>query len=151
MLTARRPLFLWFVLALLAATLLHACVWFAARLFAAQGFLAAAEGARQMGLSLFWMVCTASLWLIQGPKNRFHAVLHVLGCAFLVCALGSFMAFSNLTFSQNFEFSLKNMLVFGLVAVPMVVSQVLLALPSAILFQMILLGRPPRLTDEAVA
>jgi|GEM_PF-1015227 len=144
LLTARRPLFLWFALALLAASVLHACVWFAARFFAAQGLLAAAEGARQMGLSLFWMVCAAALWLIQGPKNRLHAVGHVVGCAFLVCSLGSFMAFSNLTLSQNFELSFSNLLVFSLVAVPMVASQVLLAVPSAVLFQMILLKTSPK-------
>ncbi len=151
LLTARRPLFLWFSLALLAASILHACVWFAARVFAAQGLLAAPEGARQMGLSLFWMVCATSLWLIQGPKNRLHAVGHVIGCAFLVCSLGSVMAFSNLTLSQNFEMSFSNLLVFALVAVPMVASQVLLAVPSAVVFQLILLKRPPQVIAEVPA
>ncbi|MFT3996159.1 MAG: hypothetical protein QM667_02040 [Asticcacaulis sp.] len=149
MLTVRRPVYLWSALALLVASLVHALVWFAARLFAAQAAHGLDEAMRQMGQSVFWMVCALALWLIQTPRSRVTAMAQVLGCALLVCVVGSVMAFNNLTSTQNFEFSLNNMLIFTVVAVPMIALQLILALPSAALFQQLLLMHPPRPAPEA--
>jgi len=132
---------MWCPLALLAAGVVHGVLWYLARAIAAQSEQAAGDAVRQVGLSVFWMVCAAAVWQIHSPRKRVHAVIQVLAAALLVGLLGSVMAFANLTSTQNFEFNLNNALIFTVVALPMIASQIILALPSAVLFQQILLAR----------
>jgi len=149
LLQTRKPFVMWCPLALLASGAVHGVLWYLTRAIAAQGEIAGGDSVRQIGLSVFWMVCAAAVWQIKSPRKRLHAVGQVLIAALLIGLLGSVMAFINLTLTQNFELSLNNALIFAVVALPMVVSQLIVALPSAVLFQQILLKRPALVGPDA--
>ncbi|MDC7682830.1 hypothetical protein PQU92_06055 [Asticcacaulis sp. BYS171W] len=149
MLTVRQPSYLWVVIALAAASVVHAVAWFVARATVLPVPEALHETQRQVMLALFWMVCVSALWMIQAPKSRLKALLHVLGCAFFVCLLGSIVAFTNWMVAQNVGFDLTNLTTFSFYALLMILGQMFLSLPSAALFQQVLLA-PQREAPDPV-
>lgn len=145
MLHFRKPRLPWIVTALIGAGSVHAIAWFVGRVAAsAELGDALMETQRQVILALFWMVCATAIWMIRPPKSRFSALLHVLGCAFFVCFLGSMVAFVNWMVGENIGFNIDNLTTFSLYALLMILAQLVLAVPSAALLQQIMLTRPPK-------
>lgn len=135
----RSPAFPWIVTGLIGALALHALVWFLTRAFALAWPEALQETLRQALLAVFWMVCPIALWSMQLPKSRLSALLHIMTCAFVVCLLGSAVAFVNWMVSENIGFHTDNLLPFSAYALLMMLGQLSLAMPSAALLQQVLL------------
>ncbi|MFT4090591.1 MAG: hypothetical protein QM645_07660 [Asticcacaulis sp.] len=136
----RTPAFPWIVTGLLGALSLHGLAWFFSRVYAVPLAEALHETQRQVMLALFWMVCAIALWSMHPPKSRLTALFHIMACAFVVCFLGSGVAFFNWMVSQNVAFDGQNLLIFSGYALLMILGQLFLALPSATLLQQIVLA-----------
>lgn len=136
----RPPAFPWIITGLIGALSLHGLAWFFSRAFAASPAEAFMETQRQVILALFWMVCAIALWMMHPPKGRMTALFQIMACAFVVCLLGSAVAFFNWMIAQNVPFDATNLLVFSWYALLMMLGQLFLALPSATLLQQIVLA-----------
>lgn len=136
----RAPAFPWIITGLIAALSLHGLAWFFSRAFAMDTAEAFYETQRQVILALFWMVSAIALWSMRPPKNRLTALFHIMACAFVVCLLGSAVAFFNWMVAQNVAFAPGNLLLFSGYALLMMLGQLFLALPSATLLQQIILS-----------
>jgi hypothetical protein len=136
----RKPVTTWNITAVFAALVLHGIMWFAARLlFGDNQAVSAAQG--QMILALMWMIGAIAIWWIKLPPSRLHAVLLVMGCALFVTVLGSVVAFMKYTVidgGQATQELFSSFIIFGGL---MVLAQIALAVPSAILLQMVALKR----------
>jgi hypothetical protein len=136
----RKPVTTWNITAVLLALVLHGIMWFVVRLvFGDSEAVSAAQG--QMILALMWMIGAIAIWWINLPPSRLHAVLMVLGCALFVTMLGSGVAlikFILLDGTRATQELLSSFLIWGGL---MVLAQIVLAVPSAILLQMVALKR----------
>jgi len=136
----RKPVTTWNITAVFLALVAHGVMWFVARLvFGDSQAVSAAQG--QMILALMWMIGAIAIWWINPPPSRLHAVLLVLGCALFVTVLGSvvaFMKFTVLDGGRATQELFSSFIIFGGL---MVLAQMGLAVPSAILLQAVALKR----------
>lgn len=136
----RKPVTTWNITAVFLALVLHGVMWFTARLlFGDAQAISAAQG--QMILALMWMVGAIALWWINLPPSRLHAVLLVLGCALFVTVLGSAVAFVKFILLDGSRPTQELFSSFILWGGLMVLAQIVLAVPSAIMLQMVALKR----------
>ena len=137
----RPPETRWMILAAVAALCLHGLCWYVTRLLLGDGPEALAETQRQMCLALAWMVGALIIWKMALPASRLHAVLTVLTCALFLTVLGSAAAFLKLLFVDHAVLSGKLVSSFLMLGGLLVVAQLVLAIPSAILLQAVGLRR----------
>ncbi len=139
----RKPPIRWMIIAGIAALCLHGIAWFATRVLAGDGAAAWGETQRQMALAIAWMVCALVLWMINPPVSRLHATLSVLLCALFVILLGSAAALVKIVYVEGAQLSSRLLSSFGLLGGILMLSQLALAVPSAIALQMVALVRRP--------
>ncbi len=139
-LSLRQPVARWMVTAALAALCLHGACWFVTRLIAADPE-AVGETQRQMGIALAWMVGSLALWRIATPPSRLHAILIILVCAVFVTGLGSVGALATWTARGQLTHELLSS--FAVYGGLMMLGQLALAIPGAVLLQAIALTRQP--------
>ena len=136
----RKPVTTWNITAVFAALVLHGIMWFVARvLFGDSQAVSAAQG--QMILALMWMIGAIAMWWINPPPSRLHAILLVLGCALFVTVLGSAVAFFKFILLDGGQATQQLFSSFILFGGLMILAQIALAVPSAILLQMVALKR----------
>lgn len=136
----RKPVTTWNITAVFVALVLHGLMWFVARLvFGDSQAVSAAQG--QMILALMWMIGAIAMWWINPPPSRLHAVLLVLGCALFVTVLGSAVAFIKFTVLDGGQATQELFSSFILFGGLMILAQIVLAIPSAILLQTVALKR----------
>ena len=140
-LTIRMPETRWMILAAVIALCLHGLCWYATRTLMGDGPEALAETQRQMCLALAWMVCALVMWKISLPPSRLHAVLTVLTCALFLTVLGSAAAFIKLVLVDHAVVNGKLISSFLTLGGLLVVAQLVLSIPSAILLQAVALRR----------
>ena len=140
-LSYRQPELRWMFISGITALCLHGLCWFVATLLRGHEDVAG-EVQRQMTLALFWMIGVLVIWKMAPSPSRLHATFTVLICALFVCVLGSVAALSNLVFVQHYPLNemVKPFLILSLLLVLM---QMSLAVPSAILLQALALRRVP--------
>ncbi len=136
----RQPMVRWMLLAALAALVLHGASWFIVRIISGDP-LPLAETQRQMGIALAWMVGALALWRIGVPATRLHAIISVLVCALFVTVLGSFGALA--TWFAHGMMTHNLLTTFALYGGLMVLGQLALAIPSAVVLQAAALTRRP--------
>ena len=139
-LTLRQPSARWLITAALAALCLHGACWYAVRLLNGDPG-AVGETQRQMGIALAWMVGALALWRIAPPPSRLHAILSVMVCALFVTCLGSVGALA--TWFARGQVTHELLTSFAIFGGLMVLAQLALALPSAVLLQAVALTRQP--------
>ncbi len=89
---------------------------------------------------LGWMVCAIVWWKMKTPQSRLHAVFTVLLSAFAVALAGTAVRFIGLLF-QGVLFDKRVLITFSLLSAVLLVAQLILAVPSAILMQQLVLRR----------
>ncbi len=134
----REPLIRWMLLATVAALCLHGLGWFVMRMIGGDP-MALAETQRQMGIALAWMVGALALWRIAAPPTRLHAILSILVCALFVTVLGSFGALA--TYFARGIMTHNLLTSFAMYGGLMVLGQLALAIPSAVVLQAVALTR----------
>ena len=139
-LTLRQPVTRWMITAVLSALTLHGAAWFITRLLAGDAG-ALAETQRQMVIALTWMVGALVLWCISPPPSRLHAILLVLACALFVTLLGSVGALA--TYFARGMVDNKLLSSFAMFGGLMMLGQLALSIPSAIVLQAVALTRAP--------
>lgn len=143
----RTPVTTWNITAVFLALLLHGILWFVARLlFGDSQAVSAAQG--QMILALMWMIGAIAMWWINPPPSRLHAVLLVLGCALFVTVLGSAVAYLKVILLDGSRANGELFSSFVIFGGLMILAQIVLAVPSAILLQMVALKRSVAETGE---
>ncbi|WP_303828730.1 hypothetical protein [Asticcacaulis taihuensis] len=138
-LSYRQPELRWMAIAGVAALCLHGLCWLGAIMLNGHSG-AFAEVQRQVMLALFWMIGTLIIWKIAPSPSRLHAVMTVLACALFVCGIGSVFAIANLVFIQHYNLN-SVMKTLGLASLLLLLMQLCLAVPSAILLQAIAMKR----------
>ncbi|MGA9659486.1 MAG: hypothetical protein WBQ60_10350 [Asticcacaulis sp.] len=131
----------WMLIAGATSLCLHGFFWWLSRTLLGDP-QAAAETLRQMMLAPAWIISTLIIWKISLPPTRLHAVLSVLGCVFLMIVLGSIAAFIKLTVLQAYPVE-RLLKAFSLLSLMMLLTQLFLAVPAAILLQALTLRRTP--------
>lgn len=93
---------------------------------------------------LGWMVCAIVWWKMKPPQSRLHAVITVLLSTAAVALAGTLVRFIGLLF-QGVLFDKRVLVTFSLLSGVLLVAQLILAVPSALLMQQIVLRRaePP--------
>ena len=93
---------------------------------------------------LGWMVCAVVWWKMRPPLSRLHAVFGVLFSALGVALAGTAVRFIGLLF-QGVLFDKRVLVTFALLSGVLLVAQLILAVPSAVVMQQIVLrrGQPP--------
>ena len=125
----------------MAATLcLFGLLW-----FAISGLINLEQAATQsrvvMVSGLGWMACTVAWWKMKPPQSRLHAVVSVLVCAAAVALAGTILGFIGLVF-HGVLFDRRELRGYSLLFGLLLIVQLILAVPSAILMQQVLLRRP---------
>lgn len=140
-LQVRTPHSTWMIASALAAMILHGLCWFAVQIVIGTSD-AFGDTQRQMVLALAWMVGSLALWRLRPPPSRLHAVFTVLLCALFVTGLGSLAALVKLTVLEHADMSAGLLQSFGMLGGLLVLAHLALAIPSAIVLQLIALTRP---------
>jgi len=93
---------------------------------------------------LGWMVCTVVWWKMKAPHSRLHAVFAVLLCALVVAMAGTAFRFAGLLI-QGVLLDHRVLRIFSILSGALLIVQLILAVPSAVLMQQIVLrrARPP--------
>ncbi len=128
------------IISIFAAVALHGLCWFVARLLTGDS-QAVGETQRQISLGLAWMVGAVALWRINLPPSRLHAVFTVLVCALFLVLLGSGAALIKLVMVDGAQPNGRLLQSFGMLSGLMLLAQMALAVPSAILLQGLALTR----------
>jgi len=89
---------------------------------------------------LGWMVCTVAWWKMKAPQSRLHAVMTGLLGTLAVTLAGTAVRFAGLLI-QGALFDRRVLVTFSLLSGVLLVAQLILAIPSAILLQQIVLRR----------
>ena len=89
---------------------------------------------------LGWMVCAIAWWKMKVPQSRLHAVFTVLLTALAVALGGTGVHFIGLLF-KGVLFDRREMVGFVLMSAVLLVAQLILAVPSAVLMQQLVLRR----------
>lgn len=90
--------------------------------------------------ALGWMVFAVVWWKMKIPQSRLHAVFTVLLSTLAVALAGTAVHFIGLLF-KGVLFDRREMVGFTLMSVILLVAQLILAVPSAILMQQMVLRR----------
>lgn len=135
----RRPETTWMLTGVLVTLCFHGVLWW---LFS--GLVSLNEPVRQsrqvMISALFWMIGTLAWWKYRLPQSRLHAVFSVLGCVLLVALVGTVFAFLALVF-RGVIFDRQVTTTFSLLSGVLLVAQLILAVPSAVVLQALVLRR----------
>ena len=142
-LSYRQPETRWMIISAIAALCLHGFCWFVTRLLWGDPN-AVEETQRQMTLALTWMVCVLVMWKISLPPSRLHATLGVLMYALFVVTLGTAAALIKLVFVDGYGWGAELLKTFSMVGIMLFLTQMSLAVPSAILLQALALKRMPQ-------
>jgi len=89
---------------------------------------------------LGWMVCAVVWWKMKTPQSRLHAVFTVLLSTLAVALAGTVVRFIGLLF-QGVLFDHRVLVTFSLLSGVLLVAQVVLAVPAAVVMQQIVLRR----------
>ena len=89
---------------------------------------------------LGWMVCTLVWWNMKPPRSRLHAVFTVLLGTLAVALAGTLVRFVGLLF-QGVLFDHRVLVTFSILSGVLLVAQLVLAVPSAVLMQQVVLRR----------
>ena len=89
---------------------------------------------------LGWMVCALVWWKMKVPQSRLHAVFTVLLCALVVALAGTVVHFVGLLF-RGVLFDRRVLVTVSMVSGLLLMAQLILAVPSALLMQQIVLRR----------
>ncbi|MBW8880643.1 MAG: hypothetical protein JF615_04220 [Asticcacaulis sp.] len=136
----RKPDKTWMLLAGLAALCLHGIIWFVARKVFGDDD-AVGETQRQMVLAVFWIIGAVILWRISMPPSRLHATFGVLTCALFVTVLGSGAALIKLLTVEGAEPTQDLLTTFAMLSLVLVLAQMVVAVPTALLLQGLALSR----------
>ena len=101
---------------------------------------AATESRVVMISGLGWMVCPLVWWKTRPPQSRLHAVFFVLLCALAVALAGTALGFISLVF-HGVLFDRRELRGYSLLFSILLIVQLLLAVPSAVLMQQVVLRR----------
>lgn len=137
----RTPHSTWMIASALTAMVVHGVGWFVAQIIIGTSD-AIGDTQRQMVLALAWLVGSLALWRLRPPPSRLHAIFTVLLCALFVTVLGSLAALVKLTVLEHADMSAGLLQSFGLLGGLLVVAHLALAIPSAIVLQLVALKRP---------
>mgnify|MGYP007007529375 FL=1 len=129
------------IAAALAAMLVHGLFWFVAQIIVGTSD-AIGDTQRQMVLALAWLVGSLALWRLRPPPSRLHAVSMVILCALFVTVLGSLAALVKLMVLEHADMSAGLLQSFGMLGGLLVLAHLALAIPSAIVLQLVALKRP---------
>lgn len=137
----RRPQRRWMLIALAAALCLHGFEWFLqASLLPLEDGGAFAVTQRQVVLALFWMGGALALWNLAPPPSRLHAVMMALLCVLFVSVMGSvFVVAGHALRGAAMEADLLSS--FAIYGGLLVLAQLVLAVPTAVLLQGLALSR----------
>ncbi len=93
---------------------------------------------------LGWMVCAVVWWNMKTPQSRLHAVFTVLLSTLAVALAGTIVRFVGLLF-QGVLFDKRVLVTFSVLSGVLLVAQVVLAVPAALVLQQVVLRRasPP--------
>ena len=91
---------------------------------------------------LGWMVCAIVWWNAKAPQSRLHAVFTVLLSTLAVALAGTVVRFVGLLF-QGVLFDKRVLVTFSVLSGVLLVAQVVLAVPAALVMQQIVLRRTP--------
>jgi len=135
----RRPDLTWMLLGVLITLCLFGVLWF---LFSHLVNLAqpVSQSRVVMISGLGWMVCSIVWWKMKPPQSRLHAVITVLLSTLAVAAAGTLVRFVGLLF-QGVLFDRRVLVTFSLLSGVLLVAQLILAVPSAVVMQQIVLRR----------
>ncbi len=89
---------------------------------------------------LGWMVCAIVWWNMKAPQSRLHAVFTVLLSTLAVALAGTVVRFIGLLF-QGVLFDHQVLVTFSLLSGVLLVAQVVLAVPAAVVMQQVVLRR----------
>ncbi len=135
----RKPDTTWMLLGLLITLCLFGVLWF---LFSHLVSLDQPVNQSRIVMvsGLGWMVCTIAWWKMKAPQSRLHAVFTGLLSTLAVALAGTLVRFIGLLF-QGVLFDRRVLVTFSLLSGVLLVAQVVLAVPSAVLMQQIVLRR----------
>jgi len=136
----RTPELRWMLTAAALALCVHGLCWYLLRRIMGDSD-ALVETQRQMWLALGWMVCALILWKMSPPPSRLHAVMSGLTCSLFLAVLGSAAAFLKLVLVDHAVIDGRLLSSFLTLGGLLVVAQVALSLPSAIVLQAVALKR----------
>jgi hypothetical protein len=129
----RTPLGRTVLVAIIVATGVHGVVWFVAQSLLGLGFNDALSAAQsQAFLCLTWLVAALCIWALKLPKSRLLATLNILGTAAFVTLLGSVGGYVRLNWGQASEG--RNLVSFILFGMAISFAQVVMAVPSSLVF-----------------
>ncbi len=135
----RRPETTWMLTGVLVTLCLHGLLW-----WVFSGIVSLNEPVRQsrqvMISALFWMIGALAWWKYRLPQSRLHAVMSVLGCVLLVAIVGTVFAFLALVF-RGVVFDHQVTTTFSLLGGVLLIAQLILALPSSLVLQGLVLRR----------
>ena len=137
----RQPLLPWMVTGSVAALGLYGLLWFLLGSFVS--LEQPGIETRQLMISgVFWTIAVLALWRLNVPRSRLHAVMSVLTCVVAVGALGTFVsvAVQAIQGAVINKALIANYLILG---GALLLAQLFLAIPSAIILQQIVLMRLP--------
>ncbi len=101
---------------------------------------AAVESRVVMISGLGWMGCSVAWWKMKPPQSRLHAVFMVLLCALAVALGGTVLRFIGLVF-QGVLYDHRELRGYSLLFGALLFVQLILAVPSAVLMQQLVLRR----------
>jgi hypothetical protein len=141
----RTPHLHWMLLGTAATLCLFGLLWF---LFSHLVSLDQPIGQSRVVMvsGLGWMVCSLVWWNMKAPHSRLHAVFAVLLSTLAVALAGTLFRFVGLLF-QGVLFDRRVLVTFSLLSGVLMVAQLILAVPSAVMMQQIVLRRVRRLPD----
>ena len=135
----RTPAITWMLSGVLITLCLFGVMWFLiSHLIRLEQPASQSEVVMISGLG--WMVCTIVWWKMKTPQSRLHAVFTVLLCALAVALAGTAFSFAGLLV-QGVLFDRRVLRIFSLFSGVLLVVQLILAVPSAVLMQQLVLRR----------
>ena len=145
MLEFRTPAFGWMLGGIVATLCLFGLLWlvFSSIVSLEQP---ASQSRIVMVSGLGWIVCAIVWWHMKTPQSRLHAVVTVLLTALAVGLAGTIVRFVGLLF-QGVLFDHRVLVTFSLLSAVLLVAQLMLAVPSAILMQQLVLRRTRPMPD----
>lgn len=135
----RTPNTTWMLVGIFATLVLFGILW-----FVFSGIINLDQPSSQSQIimisGLGWMVFTVVWWKMKTPQSRLHAVFTVLLSTLAVALAGTTVHFIGLLF-KGVLFDRREMVGFTLMSIILLVAQLILAVPSAILMQQLVLRR----------
>ncbi len=135
----RTPNLRWMLMGCLATLCLFGLLWFVVSQLVNLD-QAATQSRVVMISSLGWMVCTLAWWKMKPPSSRLHAVFGVLLCALVVALAGTAFSFAG-QLVQGTLLDHRVLRVFSILSGALLIVQLILAVPSAVVLQQVVLRR----------